>query len=371
MNDQRTAFRQFFLGGEMKKILLTGGGTAGHVMPHLALLPHLKEMGCHIDYIGSHKGIEKELIEKESIPYYGIPSGKLRRYFDLKNFTDLFRITLGIIQATYRISRLKPDVVFSKGGFVTVPVVIGAWLNRVPVVIHESDMTPGLANRIALKFARKACVTFEQTLKYLPKEKAVYTGAPIREVILKGDADKGRSFAGFEKNDKATLLITGGSLGSKAINKAIRSNLDRLLNQFNIIHLCGKNNLDASLGALAGYAQYEFVGKELPDLFALTNFVVCRAGSNTITELLALKKPNILIPLTASQSRGDQIINARVFEKAGYSVVIEEEYLTDEILIDTLDKLLKDKDTYIHTMSEVNSAEGVQRILDTLVEVSR
>ena len=230
----------------MKKILLTGGGTAGHVMPHLALLPKLREMNWTVEYIGSYNGIEKKLITKEDIPYYGISSGKLRRYFDWKNFTDIFRIILGTLQATYRIARIKPDVVFSKGGFVTVPVVIGAKLNRVPVVIHESDMTPGLANKIALRFAKKICTTFEPTLKYLPSDKAVYTGAPIRPEVLSGSKSAGYSFTMLDSS-KPTILLTGGSLGAKALNKALRDSLGTLTTDYNVIHLCGKNNLDEEL----------------------------------------------------------------------------------------------------------------------------
>ncbi len=349
----------------MKKILLTGGGTAGHVMPHLALLPYLKASGYEVDYIGSYDGIEKRLIEGESIPYYGIASGKLRRYFDLKNFTDLFRITLGIVQATYRIKRLKPDVVFSKGGFVTVPVVIGAWFNRVPVIIHESDMTPGLANKIALRFAKKICTTFEPTLKYLPKDKGVFTGAPIRQNVLEGSRKSGFAFTLLDP-DKKTVLLTGGSLGAKALNKALRDALLTLTKTYNVIHLCGKNNLDQELLNVDGYRQYEFIGKELPDLFAMSDLVISRAGSNTITELLALKKPNILIPLPASQSRGDQLINAKHFKKNGYSMVLPEEELTADTLINVLDTLSTESTAYIEAMSTAGGTDGTKRILDVI-----
>ena len=349
----------------MKKILLTGGGTAGHVMPHLALMPYMKEKGYHIDYIGSYKGIEKTLIEKEGIPYYGISSGKLRRYFSWENFTDIFRITWGTLQATWRINRLKPDVVFSKGGFVTVPVVIGAWLNRVPVIIHESDMTPGLANRIALRFAKKICTTFEKTLNYLPEEKAVYTGAPVRKEVLKGNRDSGFSFTGLDAGKK-TLLLTGGSLGAKALNQALRESLDTLTKDWNVIHLCGKNNLDTDLNHVSGYRQYEFIGKELPDLFAMTDLVISRAGSNTITELLALQMPNILIPLPATQSRGDQLINAKVFDEAGYSVVLQEDDLNPDALIKTIEHLTSDIGQYITAMASAEAANGTMNILHVI-----
>lgn len=354
----------------MKKILLTGGGTAGHVMPHLALLPYLKKQGYHIDYMGSYKGIEKTLIEKERVPYYGIASGKLRRYFDWQNFTDLFRIAYGIVQASYKIGRLKPDVVFSKGGFVTVPVVIGAWINRVPVVVHESDMTPGLANKIALKFSKKICTSFEKTLKYLPSDKAVFTGAPIRQSVLEGSKEKGFLFTGLDQG-KPTILLTGGSLGAKALNQALRDSLDELSKRFNVIHLCGKNNLDPDLEGLQGYCQYEFIGQELPDLFAMADYVISRAGSNTITELLALKRPNLLIPLPASQSRGDQLVNAKVFEAAGYSLVLQEEDLDVSSLIDAITTLVVNKALYIDKMAAAGASNGTQNILEVIKATSK
>ncbi len=349
----------------MKKILLTGGGTAGHVMPHLALLPYLKKHGYHIDYIGSYKGIEKTLIEKEKVPYYGISSGKLRRYFDWKNVTDLFRIGWGIVQATHRIRHLKPDVVFSKGGFVTVPVVIGAWVNRVPVVIHESDMTPGLANKIALRFSKKICVTFEQTLKYLPNDKAVFTGAPIRKSVLEGSKKKGYVFTSLDSS-KPTIMLTGGSLGAKSLNNVLRESLTELTKTFNVVHLCGKNNLVADLSGVDGYCQYEFIGKELPDLFAMSDYIVSRAGSNTITEILALQTPNLLIPLPASQSRGDQLVNAKVFGEAGYSLVLQEEDLTMASFIDAVNSLVVNKVTYIDTMASSGTSNGTENILNVI-----
>lgn len=353
----------------MKKILLTGGGTAGHVMPHLALLPYLREMGVEIDYIGSYDGIEKTLIEREGLPYFGIASGKLRRYFDWKNFTDVFRIVLGTLQATYRIRGMKPDVVFSKGGFVTVPVVIGAWLNRIPVVIHESDMTPGLANKIALRFASRICTTFEPTLKYLPKNKAVFTGAPIRREILEGSRDAGFRFTLLD-DTKPTLLLTGGSLGAKALNKALRDALDVLTKEFNIIHLCGRKNLDETLMNVDGYRQYEFIGRELPDLFAMSDYVISRAGSNTITELLALRKPNLLIPLPARQSRGDQLVNARYFEKAGFSMILDESELTSDTLVTAVHRLRENAATYSQAMAEDVHSNGTEKILATLTSLS-
>lgn len=352
----------------MKKIILTGGGTAGHVMPHLALIPHLLEKGYHIDYIGSKSGIERSLIEKENLPYYSISSGKLRRYFSFKNFTDVFSIIIGIIQSIFLIRRLSPSVVFSKGGFVTVPVVIGAWINRVPIVIHESDLTPGLANKIALKFTSKICTTFPETLNYLPKNKGVYTGAPIRETLFTGDKIKALEFTGLSST-KPIILVTGGSLGAKAINHSLREILPDLLSNYQVIHLCGKENISYKHENINGYKQYEFIGEQMADIYAASTLVISRAGSNTITELLALKKLNILIPLPANQSRGDQLQNADIFQKAGFSKILLQETLTPKTLLNAIDNLMKNQDTYIQAMSHANRQNGVTAILSIIENI--
>ena len=280
----------------MKRIILTGGGTAGHVTPNIALLPRLRELGYDIHYIGSYNGIEKELIEQFGIPYHGISSGKLRRYFSVQNFTDPFRVLKGLGEAKRLIKILKPDVIFSKGGFVSVPVVMAGKRRHVPVIIHESDMTPGLANKLALPSATKVCCNFPETLSYLPEGKAVLTGSPIRQELLSGDKYKALEFLHFT-SDKPVILVIGGSLGSVAVNEAVRSVLPELLKSFQVVHLCGKGKIDHSLDQLEGYAQYEYIKEELKDLFALTDLVISRAGANAICELLALHKPNLLIPL--------------------------------------------------------------------------
>lgn len=349
----------------MKKILLTGGGTAGHVMPNLALVPYLADKNYHIDYIGSKNGIEKTLIEKEGLPYYGIASGKLRRYFDFKNFTDLFKIAFGTLQSIFLIRKLKPNIVFSKGGFVSVPVVIGAWVNRVPIIIHESDMTPGLANRIALKFTDKVCTTFESTLKYLPPTKGIYTGSPIRHSILTGDPSKGLTFTHLE-GEKPVLMMTGGSLGAKDINQCLRDSLNELTPTFDVVHLCGKGHIDHTYDHFDGYRQYEFVGSEMPDLYAIADVLISRAGSNTITELLALKKPNLLIPLPAAQSRGDQLVNAASFEASGYSMVLQQENMTTETLSKSVTYLLNHPEDYVSNMSKSPQADGTLAIIELI-----
>lgn len=354
----------------MKKIIMTGGGTAGHVTPNIALMPALKEAGYEIEYIGSYNGMEKELIEKEGIKYYGIASGKLRRYFDWKNFSDPFRVLHGYFQARRLLRKLKPDVVFSKGGFVSVPVVLAAKAKHIPAIIHESDMTPGLANKIAMKGATKVCCNFPETVKYLPADKAVLSGSPIRQELLHGNRESAYAFTGFHA-DKPILLIIGGSLGSVFVNNAVRGSLDTLLKTFQIIHLCGKGNLDASLNNIEGYRQYEFISKELPDLFAAADLIISRAGANSICELLALHKPNILIPLSRNASRGDQILNARSFEKQGFSYVIEEEDVTPESLTAAISHVHEHAEEYRYAMENSGQMDAIKTIVDLVKEISK
>lgn len=355
----------------MKKIIMTGGGTAGHVTPNIALMPSLKEAGYEISYIGSYNGIEKKLIEDRGIPYYGISSGKLRRYFAWKNFSDPFRIIKGYGQAVHLMRKIKPDVVFSKGGFVSVPVVLAAKLCNVPAIIHESDITPGLANKLAIPGARKVCCNFPETLKYLPADKAVLTGSPIRRELFGGDPSKAISYCNFPDHNKLVLLIIGGSLGSKAINEAVRKILPELLEHFYVIHLCGKGNLDEQLKGILGYSQFEYANAELTDMFALADLVISRAGANSICELLALHKPNILIPLSAAASRGDQILNARSFEKQGFSCVLEEESLTDQLLLDTIRKVYASREQYIQAMSQSGQMDSIGTIMKLIEDVSK
>ncbi len=355
----------------MKKIIMTGGGTAGHVTPNIALLPALKEAGYEIEYIGSYKGIEKELIEAQNIPYHGIDSGKLRRYLDLKNLSDPFRVIHGYAQALGLMRKIKPDIVFSKGGFVSVPVVLAAKTCGIPAIIHESDITPGLANRIAIKGAKKVCCNFPETLKYLPTDKAVLTGSPIRRELFHGDKEKAYKLCHFPETVKPVLLIIGGSLGSVAINTAVRKVLPELLEAFHIIHLCGKGNFDHQLDGIVGYAQFEYASSELTDMLALADIAISRAGANSICELLALHKPNILIPLPASASRGDQILNANSFEKQGFSRVLDEETLTDQLLLDTVKEVYANRQTYIDAMSNSGQMDSIGTILDLIKQATK
>ena len=354
----------------MKRIILTGGGTAGHVTPNIALLPGLKALGYDIHYIGSYNGIEKELIEQFDIPYHGISSGKLRRYFSLQNFTDPFRVLKGFGEAKKIIKTLKPDVIFSKGGFVSVHVVVAGKQCRVPTIIHESDMTPGLANKLAIPSASKVCCNFPETLEHLPKEKAVLTGSPIRQELLSGSREAALEFCGLTP-DKPVILIVGGSLGSVIVNTAIREVLPELLKDFHVIHLCGKGKVDESLKDLKGYVQFEYIKNELKDLFALSDIVISRAGANAICEIMALHIPNLLIPLSAKASRGDQILNARSFERQGFSVVLEEEEMNHDSLLAAIHTLYREKDAYIEAMKQSSQQDSINTILGLIQEASK
>lgn len=354
----------------MKKIVMTGGGTAGHVTPNIALMPSLQKAGYEISYIGSKDGIEKGLIEDQKIPYYGISSGKLRRYHSWKNFSDPFKVMKGFFEARQIMARIKPDVVFSKGGFVSVPVILAAKTMGIPAIIHESDLTPGLANKLAIPAATKVCCNFPETVPYLPAGKAVLTGSPIRQELLHGSRAKGKEFCHFTK-DLPVLMIMGGSIGSVYINNAIRGCLDDLLKEFQIIHLCGKGNLDESLTNKEGYAQFEYVSDNLPDLFAAADLMIARAGANSICEILALRKPNILIPLGRNASRGDQILNANSFAKQGFSVVLEEENVTSESLKTTITDVMANRQTYIHAMEASGQMDAIATIMSLIEEAAK
>jgi UDP-N-acetylglucosamine--N-acetylmuramyl-(pentapeptide) pyrophosphoryl-undecaprenol N-acetylglucosamine transferase len=354
----------------MKRIVLTGGGTAGHVTPCIALLPLLKQEGYDIQYIGSYQGIERRLIEEFGIPYHGISSGKLRRYLDPKNFSDPIKVMKGYLEARKLLKKLNPDIVFSKGGFVTVPVVLAAKSNKIPVIVHESDITPGLANKLALPSASKICVNFPETLKYLPEGKAVLTGTPIRKELFSGNKLRGLDFCGFTVN-KPVLLIIGGSTGSRVINEIIRGMLPTLLRDYQVIHLCGKDNLDERLNDTNGYAQFEYIRAELSDLLAAADLVISRAGANAICELLALRKPNILIPLSAKASRGDQILNAESFERQGYSYLLKEEDLSIAKLLEAIGSVSRNKQDYIDAMSKSDLNNSIDTIVKLIKETEK
>ena len=348
----------------MKKIILTGGGTAGHVTPNLALLPALKADGFEVHYIGSKNGLECELVKTAGIPYYGISAGKLRRYMDVKNITDIFRVIKGFGDAIGIIRRIKPDIIFSKGGFVTVPVLAAARMLRVKSVAHESDLTPGLANRLAQPFTHKICVSFPETLAHLPKHKGVLTGSPIRQELLHGSRQKGLQLCQWSDGGLPVVLVTGGSQGAAAINACVREALPKLTRRFRVVHLCGKGNL-SGIG-IPGYAEFEYVQDGLADLFAMSDIIVSRAGANTLFELLALKKPNLLIPLPRGSSRGDQILNAQSFVGQKFSMVLLEGEMTPERLLNDILLLYNEREIYTSNMTAHNQGDGTAQVISVL-----
>ena len=373
-----------------KKIVLTGGGTAGHVTPNIALMPALREAGYEIAYVGSEDGIEKELMRDCGIPYIGVPTGKLRRYFDVKNFTDPFRVLKGYAKARKFLKSYRPDVVFSKGGFVSVPVVRAAASLKIPCVIHESDMTPGLANKLCFGAAAKVCCNFPETVAKMPKNKAVLTGTPIRAELFSGDRQKGLALCGFEAAagdssaektagtaaeeaaEKPVIMVMGGSQGAASVNEAIRNHLDELLQDFRVVHLCGAGKYDASKDGIEGYKQFEYVKEDLRHLFAAADLIISRAGANAIFEILALRKPNLLIPLSIG-TRGDQILNARSFEAQGFSKVLvesEEEGILNKKLVSTVQDLYRNRDQYIAAMTGAGQQEAIPKIMSLLNELA-
>lgn len=348
-----------------KRILLTGGGTAGHVTPNIALIPKLRELGYEIHYIGTAAGIERELMAQEKVCFHAIPAGKLRRYFDLKNITDILLIGLGFVKALFFVATIRPKLLFSKGGFVSCPVVWASWVCRVPVIVHESDISPGLANKLSLPFAHTICYSFPETASYLPRRNAVQTGIPVRESLLAGIREKGRSLCGF-KDAKPVIMVIGGSQGAQAVNACVRGAFGRLLQDFNICHVCGKGN---KADDQPGVAQFEYVTDDLKDLFALADVVISRAGATTLFELLALRKPALLIPLPLGASRGDQILNARSFEKQGYSRVLEQEKMTPETLVQSIRTVYAERNLMIGKMKELALGSGTESVLEEIEKV--
>jgi len=352
----------------MKKgvLVFTGGGTAGHVTPNLALIQVLSS-DYDIQYIGSNTGVERKLVEAEGIAYHAVQSGKLRRHVSLKNALTPFKLLQGIFQSYWLIRKLKPTLVFSKGGFVALPVVIGAWLNRVPVIAHESDLSPGLANKLSFPFVNTVCVTFDAGKNYFKNsDKVRVTGTPIRPELLQGNREAGLAQCGFNQ-DKPCVLVIGGSQGAKVLNTCIREQLDDLCTRFNIIHLCGAGKLDTGLIGHAGYFQLEYANQELPDLFAASDIILSRAGANALYEILALEKPHVLVPLSRRYSRGDQIDNARYFKEKGVSVVLDEERMTSSDVCAALDDVYARRDLIT---SEIKTLE-IKSATETLVDLIR
>ena len=351
-----------------KIILMTGGGSAGHVTPNVALMPGLREAGFEIHYCGTADGIEKKLIaEQKDVVYHEIEAGKLRRYFSLKNLTDPFRVIKGVSQAKKLVKELKPDVVFSKGGFVSVPVVMGA-KRKCPVICHESDYTPGLANKIAARYADTVCVTFEDTLAHAGGRHAVHTGTPIRRELYGGSREKGLAFLGFS-GEKPIILVMGGSLGATAINDGVRAALPELGEKFDVCHLCGKGKLDESVNSPA-YRQYEYISAELPDILAAADLVVSRSGANAVFEFLALRKPALFIPLPLEASRGDQILNANYVTGKGYAMQMDQKDVTAKTLTEKINELCERRGEFIAKMETDATLDGTEKVLEVIVNAA-
>ena len=345
----------------MKTIIFTGGGTAGHVMPNLALMDRLDKNEWTVHYIGTAEGIEHELLKgRPEVVYHAIAWGKLRRYFSWKNFTDPFRVVKGYFQSRRIIRTVKPDVLFSKGGYVSVPVVMAA-KGQCPVLCHESDYSPGLANKIAARFADTICTTFADTVSKVPAGRGIHTGTPIRASLLAGSRERGLAFAGLT-GEKPVLLVVGGSTGAKAVNEAVEAALDVLLKTFDVVHLCGQGKLDDT-APRPGYVRFEYVNEQMADVLAAADVVVSRAGANAVFELLALQKPAVLIPLPLEASRGDQILNANSFKKQGFSAVLPEEELTGERLLSEIDAVFENRAQYVEAMEKANQGDAVGTIL--------
>lgn len=356
------------------KIILTGGGTAGHVSGNMALVPELKKNGFKIDYIGTYRGMERGIVAADTdITYHPIPAGRFVRGFHASNIKDAFKVLKGIKEASRLIKEIKPDIVFSKGGFVTVPVVIAAHRQHIPVIIHESDFTPGLANKISAKFADKICTTFPETVKMFAGNKKaeqsriVCTGAPLRNELFNGSQDTGHSLCGFN-TAKPIIIVMGGSLGAQAINKLVREALPSLVKKYNIIHICGRGGVDPSYN-MSGYKQFDYVTTELPHLLSISDAAVSRAGSNAIFEFLAAQIPMLLIPLPKGESRGDQVFNAASFSQNGYALAKQQEELDAQKLCESIDELFAQKNkihTAMHSSSIQNGTDNILKLIYSL-----
>jgi len=347
----------------LNKLVCTGGGSAGHVVPALPIIEHMIARRWRVVFIGSESGLEERLIRPFGVPFHSITTGKLRRYWSIENLFDCVRVPIGILQALRILRREKPDVVFSKGGYVAFPTVVAAWLFGIPVVAHESDVSPGLANRLCFWFLSSLCVNFDSTR--VSVRRMVVTGTPIRRSLLEGNADRGRERLGFQHR-LPIILVVGGSLGALSLNRLIREALDQLTAEFNVVHVCGPGNLDATRERDSRYHQLEFVADGWGDILASTDIVVSRAGANSIVELLTLGIPNILVPLPSAVSRGDQIENAEVARSAGYSTVLREDELNADVLTQAVQEVFSKHRSWLQRLSKFESKDALGLIVSEI-----
>lgn len=361
-------------------IVFTGGGTGGHIFPGLAVIDELKNRtDANIAWIGASKGIDRELVEGHGIAFYGIPSGKLRRYFDFHNFTDFFRIIAGFFSALALLLKLKPKIVFSKGGFVSVPPCMAARLLRIPLVTHECDFSPGLATRINARFATDIYVSCKDTVALFPekfRKRITVTGNPVRPAFYSGDPTRGRAFIGASESKLPILLVLGGSLGARQVNDLIAGCVDRLCSRFIVVHQTGSQNTDQTISPENGltrerYKPFPFIRSEMPDVLASATVVVARSGANTVWECAAAGKPMILVPLEKGSSRGDQVENARFFVGAGAATMMTGLDATSDRLARTAIDLI-DNERLFSDMASASLAMGTSRparlIADLMLE---
>ena len=351
----------------MPKIFFTGGGTAGHVTPNIAVIRELP-VDFEIGYVGESSSVEEKLVSSISVPFFRIKSGKLRRYFSLKNFYDPFKVIVGFFQSFRLCVIEKPDLVFSKGGYVAVPLVLAARALNIPIIAHESDLTPGLANRLTFPFCAKICLTFPPTAIQLSDKRVVLTGTPLRRTLLKADAKKGASLLKFDVN-LPILLVFGGSKGARFLNELIFRLRDKLLESFNVVHITGEGNR-LQEKEKRGYIQKEFLHHDFGDVLAAASVVVSRAGANSIYELLALRKPHLLVPLPKTSSRGDQLENAKKFCELGYSRFIEEDLLSDDIFLQELKNLMENKTSIEKQMANFKTPDAVSIIIKEIKKIT-
>ena len=348
----------------LKKAAFAGGGTAGHVLPAVPVMRALRERGVEIAYMGSAGGLEKRYLQDlEGIRFFGIASGKLRRYWSWRNLTDVIGVLRGIWQSFWLLGRIRPDVIFSKGGHLSFPVVLAGWLRRIPIVAHESDFSPGLANRLAMPLLDVLCTSFPIERPRRLRGELAYTGSPVRPELLAGSAARGRSLLRAPAG-RPVVLVTGGSLGADALNAVIAAAAPELVATCCLAHVCGPGKLSGL--DLDGYRQFEFVGEDWGDLLAAADLVVSRAGANTLFELLTLGKPNLLVPLPARASRGDQIENAAFAAGAGFSRVILQEHLDAGALVGAVNDMLAERERWLEQLARFEVPQTVQLLVELL-----
>jgi UDP-N-acetylglucosamine--N-acetylmuramyl-(pentapeptide) pyrophosphoryl-undecaprenol N-acetylglucosamine transferase len=359
------------MNGRKFTVVFTGGGTGGHIYPALAVVRALRDIrDCHIVWIGSGNGFDRTVVEGAGIEFYAINCGKLRRYFSLRNFTDIFRIAAGFFSSLALLNKHRPALLFSKGGFVSVPPCAAAGLMRIPVFTHESDFSPGLATRINARFSQKIFITYERTGAFFGKkyiDRMVLSGNPVRPEFYAANPDKGRAFLGVPPDEKI-LLVLGGSQGADEINSLAESCAAQLAESFFVVHQTGRNDGEAAAKTGLRYKRLSYIGSEMPDILAASALVIGRAGAGTVWECAAVGRPMILVPL-ASATRGDQIENARFFEKKGAARMLVRPSAAE--LLKTVDELSADGErltAMAAAAAQIGTMRGAHLIAAHIVE---